>query len=224
MAGKRKATDGAADKKKKSKTIKNKENDGETPLCEDYKAFSLDDIKGGIAKLCQRVPTVPADGIDPEDKEAVREWSHSMQAAIEEFSLLMGCVSAATYRWGTDRSGAADQSLTLLSSELATAQEQISTACSTRLTNVLAPVVDLVVEKVVTSKDEKSGEEIKTNHYTRERVDPSFVNLCGRILCRNAVMLRQVVLANFHKAVKVIVDFEKALKKDNQNDRQNFAY
>jgi len=173
--------------------------------------------------LCRKVPTVPDGGIDPADDGAVNAWAGRMQAVIEEFNLLLCCVSAATYKWGSERSGAADQNLGVLSGELGNAQEQISNSVSTRLTNVLAPVVDLVIERTVTTKDDKTGEEIKVNHFVREKVDPSFLRLCNDILCRNAPMLRQVVLANFHKINKVIGDYSKATKKDCQNDR-GFAY
>lgn len=229
LPGKRKGGADAETKEKKKKfkgsnnTKSNNNNGDSISFDDDYEPFSLETIQLNISKLCKRVPTIPTEGINPDDKEAVRNWGQSMQAVIEEFSLLLGCVSPATYKWGTDRSGAADQSLALLSSELSLAQEQISSACSTRLTNVLAPVVDLVVEKIVTSKEEETGNEVKTNHHIRAKVDPDFVNLCSNILCRNAMMLRQVVLANFHKAVKVIGDFQEASKKDNQHDR-HLAY
>lgn len=206
----------------KKRNTNGKQND-ENPEFEDgFVKLSLQDIRRSIILLCKNVPTVPEDGLSGEDKDAIRDWAERMQAVIEKFSLLLSCVPSATYRWGSDRSGAADQSLSVLSNELSMAQEQISSACSTRLTNVLAPVVDLVVEKVVTSKDE-DGNEVKTNHYTRKQVDPQFVLLCCKILGRNAKSIRQVVLSNFHKVVDVITDYEKACKKDSQHDR-SLAY
>ena len=107
----------------------------------------------------------------------VRTWATKMQACLEEFGLHLGLVSSATYKWGTDRSGAADQNLALLGAELGNAQEQISTSITPRLTNVLAPVVDLVIKKTVTRKevDPETGkeEEIKLNTFSRELVDPN---------------------------------------------------
>merc|ERR1712071_486102 len=179
--------------------------------------------KESIIGLCRRVPTIPVGGIDMNNKEAIREWAESMQAVIEEFNLSLSCVAPAIYKWGSDRSGAADQSLTVLSTEISAAQEQISASCSSRLTNVHAPVVDLVVSKVVKTIDSDTGEEVKTQTHSREVVDPEFHQLCSKILCRNAKMLRQVVLGNFHKIVRVIEDYQKASKKDNQNDR-SLAY
>lgn len=190
------------------------------PVFDDgYEQLSLEQIKEAIVALCKRVPTIPPGGINVEEKILIRDWAESMQAVIEEFNLVLSCVSPAIYRWGSDRSGAADQSLTLLSNEINLAQEQVSASCSTRLTNVLAPVVDLVVSKVIKTVNKETGEEVKEQIFSREVVDPEFHQLCSKILCRNAKMLRQVVLGNFHKIVKVIEDYQKAAKKDNQQDR-----
>jgi len=45
------------------------------------------------------------------DKEVICTWAMVVQMVLEEFSLLMACVSPATYVWGTDQFGAADQNL-----------------------------------------------------------------------------------------------------------------
>lgn len=148
-----------------------------------------------------------------------------MQAIIEEFNLLLCCVSAATYRWGTDRSGAADQNLGLLSSELGNAQDQISTSITPRLTNVLAPVVDLVnYESISTKGTGDGGVDKKENYFRTVENDPAFIILCSGILCRNAEMLRQVLLTNFHKVARCIDDYLKATSKDGQNSRNAFSY
>lgn len=193
-----------------------------------YEALGLPQIQAKLRELCDRVPSVPDGGIDGTNQEEVRTWATKMQACLEEFGLHLGLVSSATYKWGTDRSGAADQNLALLGAELGNAQEQISTSITPRLTNVLAPVVDLVIKKTVTRKevDPETGkeEEIKLNTFSRELVDPNFVELCGTILSRNAVMLRQVVLANFSKVDRVIDDFIKACEKDQSHDSRGFAY
>lgn len=117
-----------------------------------FKPYTLNEIRDKILELSDRVPQIPDDGINPDNKEQVREWATSMQAVIEEFNLLLCCVSSATYRWGTDRTGAADQHLGLLSSELGNAQDQISSTITPRITNVLAPVVDLVTKQSITTK------------------------------------------------------------------------
>jgi hypothetical protein len=146
-----------------------------------------------------------------------------MQAVVEEFNLLLCCVATATYKWGTDRSGAADQNLSMLSSELGNAQEQISSAVTPRLSNVLAPVVDLVEKKAVKSTNKETGEETTIKEYSREIVDVAFLQMCSEILCRNAKMLIHVVLTNFSKIDKVILDYQKATQKDCQHDR-SLAY
>eukprot|EP00566_Odontella_aurita_P018818 CAMPEP_0113531482 /NCGR_PEP_ID=MMETSP0015_2-20120614/3520_1 /TAXON_ID=2838 /ORGANISM="Odontella" /LENGTH=310 /DNA_ID=CAMNT_0000430321 /DNA_START=19 /DNA_END=952 /DNA_ORIENTATION=+ /assembly_acc=CAM_ASM_000160 len=260
------ASAAAAGAKKNNGKGKNKaSNDGYEPL-------TLPQIRVKIAALGTKVPSVPPSGLDHTDSPLVRKWAQSLQSVIEEFNLLLCCVSSATYKWGSDRSGAADQNLGVLSSELGNAQDQISSSVTPRLTNVLAPVVDLVIAKTVTTKkmdpaggtshtpspngstSEKADEqtdptadsvvtatntaattpsqaqsteievETKVNHFVREQVDPAFLLLCNEILCRNASMLRQVVLANFHKIDRVIGDYEKATKKDAQHDGRGFAY
>jgi hypothetical protein len=92
-----------------------------------------------------------------------------------------------------------------------------------RLTNVLAPTVDLVVEKTLMQGGENSNGS-RTHLFSRELVDVNFVKLCHTILCRNAPMLRQVVLCHCHKIQRCIADYLKATHKDNQQDRSGFAY
>jgi len=176
------------------------------------------------------------------DKGLTREWAAQLQAVLEEYNLLVCCVSTAEYRWGTEKTGAADQNLGLLNNELASSQDSISSTVTPRLTNVLAPVVDLVIDRTVTTyryssaengdvdegqkKEEKISqyrEEIKQNHFTRKLVDPDFLQLCYKILARNAPLLRRVVLSNFHKVVKAMDDYLKAQKNDTSQSR-NFAY
>jgi hypothetical protein len=57
-------------------------------------------------------------------------------------------VPAATYKWGVDRSGASQQNLSVMVSELQQCQEMISTTVSGRLSNVLCPAVDVLVGEV----------------------------------------------------------------------------
>ncbi len=225
---KRKAENGFAngDKKKKngsSVTSLSSKASADTEDSNAFKPYTLSEIRTKIIELTEQVPAVPEEGIDPDDREQVRDWATAMQAVIEEFNLLLCCVSAATYRWGTDRSGAADQHLGLLSSELGNAQDQISSTITPRITNVLAPVVDLVTKETITTK-EKDGTERKVNIFGQEENDPVFIRLCSVILARNAVMLRRVLLTNFSKVSNVMNDYLKATKKDGQNSRNAFAY
>jgi len=196
-----------------------------------FKPLTLKQIRTKIDVLRDRVPIVPAEGIDPSDTDAVREWASTLQAIIEEFNLLLCCVSASTYKWGSDRSGAADQNLGMLSSELGNAQDQITTSITPRLTNVLAPVVELVryatvVEPVPVQENGSngsSGQNKKVHQFRTQENDPAFVHLCRTILCRNAGMMRCVFLTNVIKVGKCIDDYLKATKKDSSNNR-NFAY
>ena len=140
---KRKANDSSETSSKKSNTS------GDTDTIEGFNALSLEDIRDKILSLSSRVPEIPGDtfGLNAELREdAIREWAATLQAILEEFNLLVCCVATATYKWGTDRSGAADQNLSLLSGELGSSQDQISSTVTPRLTNVLAPVVDLVID------------------------------------------------------------------------------
>lgn len=187
-----------------------------------FKPLTLAQIRTKIDVLKDRVPIVPTEGIDPSDIEAVREWASTLQAIIEEFNLLLCCVSASTYKWGSDRSGAADQNLGMLSSELGNAQDQITTSITPRLTNVLAPVVELV-RHVTLQEDDEKGRKKKIHEFRTQENDPAFVHLCRTILCRNAVMMRCVFLTNVIKVGKCIDDYLKATKKDSSNNR-NFSY
>ena len=217
------STNGPNGKKRKTENGVKVKAEEAKPFVEGYESLSLKDIQTGIRDLCIRIPEVPVSpALDPTDEKAVLAWASKLQAVIEEFNLLLCCISAATYKWGSERSGAADQHLNILSAELGTSQDQISSAVIPRLNNVLAPVVDLVVDKIVISKE--GDTEVKQNVYTRQHVDPEFMLLCRSILCRNAKLLRQVCLANFHKIYCVISDYLTALESDGDNDARGFSY
>ena len=208
-----------------SETASKKSNKSDELEIDSFEPLTLEGIRDKIRDLSERVPAVPEDTFGLNDvlqESVIREWAATLQAVLEEFNLLVCCVSTATYKWGTDRSGAADQNLSLLSGELGSSQEQIASTVTPRLTNVLAPVVDLVIEKTVTSKNE-DGNEVKENHFTRKLVDPEFVVLCHTILARNAKLLRQVVLSNFHKLIRCLKDYLKAQRNDTQHSR-GFTY
>lgn len=156
-------------------------------------------------------------------KKEIRQWAMTMQSVMEEFHLLVACVSPATYAWGTDRSGAADQNLGLLSSEFLRAQEQLHSRVTPRLNDVLAPVVSLITDKTVTTKTE-DGVETKQNYFMNTYEDPEYVDFCFRMLARNAVSMRQVVLANFDKLLRAIHDFLQAQVMDTQSHSRGFVY
>jgi hypothetical protein len=163
----------------------------------------------------------------PYDKNQILEWATQIQIVLEEFHLLVACVSPATYIWGSDRSGAAEQNLGLLSGELVRSQEQILARVTPRLNDVLAPVVMLVTDKTVTSKQTNAqGETIETkeNHFVTTHEDPDYVNLCYCILARNAKLLRHVTLANFDKLLQSVQDYLTAQHKDSQHDSRGFVY
>mmetsp|Transcript_11718 Transcript_11718/g.16743 ORF Transcript_11718/g.16743 Transcript_11718/m.16743 type:complete len:252 (+) Transcript_11718:68-823(+) len=235
-----------ADLKSKSKSGSGKKNgsDGKgLPEIDDgYEPLSLKDIQIRVLKLCERVPRVPERGIDPDNLEEIEVFATKLQICIEDFNLLVVCVSTATYQWGGERSGAADQNLTLLSGEISNSQEHLANTVTPRLANVLAPVVNLVTEKTVVVKENNgesdtntngngngngnssssSGErEIRENIFKREKEDPYFWKLTRQILARNAPMLRQVVLASFHKTVTCIGDYLQAQSKDSQHDSRS---
>lgn len=226
-------------KKRKALDSDGKANKKSTPATfpEEFQSYSISEVREQIIALCERVPQVPTNQfgiLDAEGKpitdasketldgDAVREWATQLQAVIEQFNLLLCCVATATYKWGTDRSGAADQNLGLLSGELAASQDQIASTVTPRVSNVLAPVVDLVIQKSTKSKNDK-GEDVKVNEFTRKLVDPDFYQLCHRILARNAPLLRQVVLSNFNKITNVLKDYMKAQTNDTQHSR-GFTY
>jgi hypothetical protein len=244
---------------KKSKKEKNTPSSADaTNEKSDFSMLKLEDIRAKLELLCKKVPRIPEgnflisndhDNKDENsktnnrepiiDETATREWAAQLQVVLEEFNLYVCCVGTATYKWGTERSGAGDQNLTLLLSEMSSSQEQISTAVTPRLTNLLAPVVDLVIEKTITYQHERTLKnsdddspdkdtkpiitEVKENHFARKLVDPAFLSLCHKILARNAPLLRHVVLSNFHKLLAAMKDFLKAQESDTQHSR-SFTY
>jgi hypothetical protein len=140
-----------------------------------FTSMSLQDIHDSIIELCRRVPVVPefevtdavlnsSDDATTEsktpntqhhnkrlDKTLLRNWAKTLQLIIDEFHLLIACLSPALYTWGTDRSGAADQHISLLSNEVVRAQDALQSRVTPRLHDVLAPVVALVADKTVST-------------------------------------------------------------------------
>jgi hypothetical protein len=122
-------------------------------------------------------------------------------------------------RWGTDRSGAADQNLSLLSNELISSQDIISSYIAPRISSVVAPNVDIMESKCTKTTDPITGNEVKVKEYTREVIDPAYLDLCRTSLCRNAKMLRHVLLTSFHKVDRVITDYQKTSLKESEAHR-----
>jgi hypothetical protein len=201
----------------------NHDNDGcKKPKPGGYQLLTLGEIRDAILALMERVPS--SDDENLEHDAQIYTWAATLEAVIEEFNLLACCISAATYQWGSDRSGAADQSLSLLSGELEASQEQINTRVMPKLSSILAPVVDLVVDKSISTTTKNNENHVKTKQhvYTQKVVDPSFSELCFTILKRNAKMIRQVVLANFFKVATCIEDYLQAQEKEHSHG--SFAY
>lgn len=219
-----------------------------------YSAMTLEDLRTRVQDLCRRIPSIPEDCFILEDgkvkwtsdeqstmpqaktpcrydKPQIRKWAESVQSALEEFNLLVACVSAVTYKWGTDRSGAADQHLSLLSAEFIRSQEQLLARVTPRLNDVLAPVMSMLTDKtvmrkeVVVNKDGKEATiETKQNFYVTTEEDPDYCQMCYGILARNAPLLRHVVLANLEKVTLTITDYLDAQHKDSQADSRSFVY
>jgi hypothetical protein len=197
-------------------------------------AFAVADIaadvtaaNGDVAVAASTVPvaTNPCEY----NQIALRQWVAELQTVLEEFHLLIAVVSAATYKWGTDCRGAADQNLNLLSSELVQAQEQILGHVTPRLNYVLAPVLTVLTDKTVTTKTTDNSAtcsmiETKQNYFVTATEDPDYVVQCYTALAWNAGSLRQVVLANFDKLLSAVTDYLVAQHQDNQHDSRGFVY
>ena len=185
----------------------------------------------------------PSDGPNAIICHQIRSFASALQQTIENYNLLLSLVSSATYKWGVDRSGASQQNLGVMASELQQCQEMISTSVSGRLSNVLCPAVDVLVGEVEIVREagagagedanrgnkkrklnddnaatDHDGNERRINHYIRTQVDPAYVHLCHVILARNASLIRHTVATSIHTAQKVIADYLKAMKKDGGHD------
>ncbi|KAL7495898.1 hypothetical protein ACHAWT_006566 [Skeletonema menzelii] len=111
-------------------------------------------IKSLLDELPSALPDVPPDDINPDDDNIsqyyppIKSFASSLQTTIEAYNLLLSLVSSATYQWGVDRSGASQQNLSVMNSELQQCQEVITSVISGRLSNVLCPAVDVLVGRV----------------------------------------------------------------------------
>ena len=220
-----------------------------TDIGANFTPCTLPDILNRLHSLMdalpKEIPAVPdelsGDNGDTTAQHAIiKSFASSLQIVIEQYNLLLSLVSSATYKWGVDRSGASQQNLSVMASELAQCQEMISGTVSGRLSNVLCPAVDVLVgeveivrdNNVINTGDDESGgrkkrrlnttsdsklnqtNERRINHYIRAQVDPAYVHLSHVILARNGEMIRHTVATSIYTAQKVIRDYLNAMKKD----------
>jgi hypothetical protein len=170
------------------------------------------------------------------DKVAIRTWAVSMTHVIEEMSYLVPNISIATYQWGTNRSGAADQNLQLLLTEMARSQDQINNKVAPRLNDILCPVVTLLTDRTVTTKSMSNSQkeevgggtvgemiETKQNYFRHAYEDCEYVELCYNSVGRNAINMRHLLLANLDKMISALNDYETADGKDKDSSR-DFVY
>jgi hypothetical protein len=155
------------------------------------------------------------------DKTALKQWAIEMQHCIEQVGYVLPNVPVATYQWGTHRSGAADQNVQLLCSELARSQDQIQQKVSPRLNDVVCPVVTILTNKTITTKHENT--ETKQNYFIHTYEDADYVELCYISLGRNAKHLRHLLIANVDKMLSALHDYVSADSKDKDSVR-DFVY
>lgn len=114
-------------------------------------------LKALMEQMPKELPPIPTEEFDVNDEATsknteiraqIKSFASQLQQAIENFNLLLSLVSSATYKWGVDRSGASQQNLSVMVSELQQCQEMISSSVSGRLSNVLCPAVDVLVGEV----------------------------------------------------------------------------
>jgi hypothetical protein len=103
------------------------------------------------------------------ETRVIFSFATQLQSVLEEFELLSCCIHVATYQWGTERSGAADQNLSLLKGEWNSTRQQISSIVSSALDYLLNPEVELVVETttvrtVTTTPQEPQPQKLQHNN------------------------------------------------------------
>ncbi|KAL7471314.1 hypothetical protein ACHAXS_011615 [Conticribra weissflogii] len=134
---------------------------------------------------------------------AIHSFASTLQTTVESFNLLLSLVSSATYQWGVDRSGASQQNLAVMSSELQQCQEVIGSVVSSRLSNVLCPSVDVLVGKV---------------EIVREG---GFVAGGGTDSCHGDVGYTSVLGENVHDSAKSHLAKKRKLNDDGNNNYNN---
>jgi len=210
----------------KGKGSESKKNKKETtkPDNDKFQPLTLSIMRSKIQDLSKKIPTIPDGGLKPDEHESVKKFATEIQAITEELSLLLGCVSTATYKWGSDRSGAGKQSVELLMEELQTSLSQIGSACNTaKISDVACPYMDLRLHKTIITKNE-NGQEVRENMFKSVEVDPHGQQLSREILCRNVNNLCLGIQTGFHKICICIDDYIKASKKDSESSRGGYSY
>jgi len=130
----------------------------------DFVPISLSQVRLRLAallgKLPKELPAVPP-AYNPNVNQShadVVKFASDLQVVVEEWNLLISLVSPSTYEWGVDRSGASQQNLGVMSSELQQCQDTVSNIVSPRLSNVLCPAVDLMLAQTEIIRDGSGGE------------------------------------------------------------------
>lgn len=129
----------------------------------DFAPISLSQIRlrlsALLGKLPRDLPSVPP-AYNPALEQShadVVKFACDLQVVVEEWNLLISLVSPSTYEWGVDRSGASQQNLSVMSSELQQCQDTVSNIVSPRLSNVLCPQVDLMLARTEITRDGSGG-------------------------------------------------------------------
>lgn len=191
-----------------------------------FKQYTLQDICNKIKNLSKQVPrSYRAESINPNSVTQVKEWGESIEYLTDEYYLLYHCVLSATYKWGTQRSGAADQNLEILNNGLETANRMINNAVKRDMTqDTLAPRKYKYLSKIVETKDKKRGGRTRTYIYGNDIEEEHIQRYIAKGLSRHAPLQRQVLLSAFDLSCRCINDYLEASKNDEQVHISGFSY
>ena len=199
------------------------------PPLESFTPMTLYEIKSAIIDLSSEIPSKEScSSLDPNNKAIVYEWAMSMRITIEELTLLLSLTPAATYTWGTKKTGAQDQNSLLFDTESIEAQNNIARVITNRLGPVLNYDEEMCTKKEMTCTNQEDGKKTTTYEYYYTMSQPNYVDYCYTLLCRKAVMMRHVLLSEMHRCVKCLQDYLDEMEKDGTNDEEggnsNFSF
>ena len=137
------------------------------------------------------------------NKEELFQWADDLHRVLEEFALLTCCIGPAVFTWVPSMTAVERENYDFLASEFLTSQGNMAAQIKPLLLNILTPTTSLVQDKVIQSVDEQ-GQSIHQTCYRTLVNDRAFVEFCYDLLGRNAIMVRQLLLANFDRILRAI--------------------
>jgi len=180
-----------------------------TPSASNFTPYTIKELHKQVDEWANReLPALP------ENDAATKDFCNELRKHVETFQFLTVAILTTSYTWPSKRSGAAEQQLGHLQSEIGNIQDTFNSLISARISNILVPVSELVVDEI-----HKEGE-TKKYKYRSVVADPEYHLLSMDGVQRNAKWMLYTLQSQWNKLSTVLTDFQTAMLEDSSHQNQ----